>query len=407
MFNNYYFTGELGKELLYLREYSLLGKLPLTGMGTSHEWLNYGPFYYWFMLPLYNLFHGNPYILIWVSLFTFFVGIILNYVVVKKIFNNKVAVYSTLFFAISPLILWQTYLSKLHTFFFVLSPILILLLYGLWKKDRKYVLWTGLIFGLMFSFHFSQIPLLLVILGVLYIKKYKFYDYVTLIFGIVIPNLGILINNWKIFLWIPYRSAIYSVKSILDTPASFNEYFGRNFFWNEKLWLVGSILFIFIFLSYIKKNRDKFRTDFPTYYLISSISIVLIANFLHGAPPIHYFLPIFTTAPILIADHLQKMRYGFVALIIIFLINLNGYFQTHVGDDYVPFDKQIDIAKKVIDVSGGESFRIERIGPYDYFPENYSQNYKYLIYYYGGNLRENSENKITINENNNFSITKE
>jgi len=91
--------------------------LPLVGLTTSHEWLSYGPFYYWIMLPFFKIFNGNPYILFFVALVTAVIGLLLNFVVIKKIIDSKTALISTIMLAISPLLVWQTRLSKLHTFF--------------------------------------------------------------------------------------------------------------------------------------------------------------------------------------------------------------------------------------------------------------------------------------------------
>lgn len=402
MFINYYFSGELGKELLYIRNFSLTHTFPSIGMQTSHEWLSYGPFYYYIMIPIYNLFNGNPYILLWMGILTFVIGIVLSYFVVSKIVNKKVAIYSSLLQIISPIFIWQTSLSKLHTFFFILSPILMLFLYKLWNKDKQYIFWTGLIYGLMFSFHFSQIPLFLVILLLLFIKKYKFKEYLKLLVGIFLPNLGIIYNDLKIFLWLPYRVVNLGNKSIVDTLNALNEYFGRNLFWDNRLWYLGSVIFIITFVWCYKKS-----TGFIRFYLLSTISIMLIANIMHGNLPIHYFLPIFTTLPILFAVYISRFKYAYLLVLLIILINFKGYFNFQKPDDFVPIQKQIEISKRIIERSKGEEFAIKRIGPYDYFPENYSQNYKYLIYYYGGNLNDNAQKTFIINENNNFEITEE
>ena len=68
------------------------------------------------------------------------------------------------------------------------------------------------------------------------------------------------------------------------------------------------------------------------------------------------------------------------------------------GDDYVPINKQIEISKKIVRQGGGNSIKIVRVGPYDYFPENYSQNYKFLINYFGGRIDQNSGKEVTIND---------
>src|SRR5258706_539847 len=305
---NYYFTGELGKELLYIRQFAITNTLPLIGMATSHAWLSYGPVYYWIMIPIFNLWNGSPFILFWAALVAAVIGMILNYIFVKKMISQKVAIYSTLIQSISPLLIWQTQLSKLHVFFFILSPVLMYLCYLLWNGNKKYI------------------------------------------------------------------------------------------FWSQHFWLVGLIIFVCIFVNYIIQNKSKFKKDFLVFYLTSSISLILIANFLHGAPPIHYFLPIFTTLPILFGVYLEKYKYSYVFIVVIFLLNLYGYFNPQFGDDYIPFKKQVKTARSMVDDAKGSSFAIKRIGPYDYFPENYSQNYKYLVLLMGGKLTDNATVTYTIND---------
>ena len=120
---NYMFSGELGKEMLYIRQFALSGSLPVIGMPTSHEWLSYGPIYYWIMIPVFNLMKGSPYMLFCVSLITSLLGLAINYLVVRKITDEATSLISTFLQAVSPIIIWQTALSKLHTFFFILSPL--------------------------------------------------------------------------------------------------------------------------------------------------------------------------------------------------------------------------------------------------------------------------------------------
>ena len=54
--------------------------------------------------------------------------------------------------------------------------------------------------------------------------------------------------------------------------------------------------------------------------------------------------------------------------------------------------------------SASGTINIKRIGPYDYFPESYSQNYKFLIWYLGGKIDDNSDNEVIINDNENINI---
>ncbi|HKC04861.1 MAG TPA: glycosyltransferase family 39 protein [Patescibacteria group bacterium] len=417
--SNYFFTGELGKELLYMRQFAIKGTLPLTGMATSHEWLSYGPIYYWIMIPVFKLFNGNPYILFWSAFTVAILGLALNYFVIKRIANEKIAMLSTMIQTFSPLLIWQTRLSKLHVFFFLLMPVFTYLLYLMWETPSsakasegrgKWVFWAGLTFGILFSFHFSQIPILGVVILLFLIKKelYKVKDWFLFGLGVVLPNITLLWQDKSLALWLPYRVINFADKNPGGTLFAITEYFGKTIFWNQGLWIIGLLIFAAVFFHYIYVNKERLSQDFLPFYLISSISLMLVANILHGAPPVHYFLPIFTTVPILFAIYLSKIKFSQLIIFLILLTNLVSFGNDPLffGDstkfipaiDFVPYGLQKTIASFIVFDSKGNDMSIRRIGPYDYFPEQYSQNYKYLIIESGGKLLDTSGNTYMILE---------
>ena len=408
---NYYFSGELGKELLYMRQFAISNKLPFIGMGTSHEWLSYGPVYYWLMIPLFKLFLGDPFILFYSALAVVTLGILVNFWVVEQIADEKTALFTTLITSFSPIFLWQTRLSKLHVFFFLIIPIFIYLLSLLWKGQKKWLIPTGVVFGLLFSFHFSQIPLLGVValLFILKRKIYKFFDWFYFGIGLIIPNLTLLWQDRKLLVWLPYRIFNLSTKNPGGTVNSLVEFFGKTIFWQDRLWLVGFLVFLAVFIHFVVKNKNKFKNDFLTFYLISSISMTLIANALHGGSPIHYFLPIANSVILLFAVYLSKFKFWSFIFVPIVFLNLYSFTQDPFfykdftglvrGSDMVSFSTQDVISSFIVSNASDRPFSIKRIGPFDYFPENYSQNYKYLILRKGGRLIDDATNIYTITEN--------
>jgi hypothetical protein len=133
-----------------------------------------------------------------------------------------------------------------------------------------------------------------------------------------------------------------------------------------------------------------------------------IANILHGGSPVHYFLPIFTTLPVLYAIYLNKFKFWYLIIIPVVFINLASFINDPIfyksftglipNTDMVSYSTQNVIASFVVADAKGKPLSVKRIGAYDYFPENYSQNYKYLILWQGGNLVEGSKNIYTIAE---------
>lgn len=411
--SNFYYSGELGKELLYIKKFVDLDSIPLVGMTTSHEWLSYGPIYYWFMIPIYRMFNGSPFILVWVAILVSLIALVVNYEVVKRLTGQKIALASTLFMAVSPLFIWQTRLAKLHVFFWLIMPLLMYLASKIWDGNRKYLFITGILFGILFSFHFSQIPILVVFLLIFLIKKklFNFNDYLKFAVGIILPNLTIIWQDIKIFAWVPYRVINIVNKEPSETFASILEYTGKNIFWQEKLWLIGFFLLAVVFIHFVITRKNKLKTDFLSFYLISSVSLVFVANILHGNPPVHYFLPIFTYIPLLVSIYTTKIKYSTLVVLIICLVNINAFTQDPyfykyftgniIGTDFVSFETQKVITSFITEDSKGNEISIKRTGPYDYFPEEYSQNYKYLIFLHGGKINDLSGNKYTIVEDEN------
>lgn len=423
--SNYYFTGELGKELLYIRQLIQNGTFPLVGLPTSHEWLTYAPVYYWILIPLVKIFGQSPFLLFWLALAVSMAGIFLTYFVFSKIVDKKFAVILSYFVSLSPLWILVTRLSKLHTFFFILIPLSIYFLYKIWITEKKYVFWLGIIFGLLFSFHYSQIPLLFVIFLAFWIKRksLKIRDYIKFILGLIIPNITILIYDAKngfsmtknLILWIPYRVAgfvgIYP-KNNLDmtsggsTLSAFNEFFGRNLFWDSRFWILGSIIFGVLFITFVVQNYKKFTKDFFVFYLISSTIVQCLALLILTTPPLHYFLSTFLNFGLLFSFFVYKYwrkKLTKVLTILIFVLmfvaGILGLNNEHTNDiDYIPLKTQEDVVDAIVKDANGKQFSLIRIGPFDYFPENYDQNYQYLLRILNKKLDKSATLRYTIYE---------
>ena len=423
IFSNYYFTGELGKELLFANQIISEGSIPLVGMGTSHEWLTYGPIYYWILVPVIKIFGSSPFVLYWISLAVSLLGIFVTYLVFKKIVGKRFALIVSFFVAVSPLYIWATRLSKLHTFFFILTPAIIYFLYKVWNGGRWAIFWLGVSYGALFSFHFSQIPIFLVIMLTVFIKRkiLKIKDYLYLLLGLLLPNVTIIIHDAKngfsmvknLLLWIPYRISgflgLYPKNNMnsevgVSTLSAFNEFLGRNIFWDSRFWILGSIFFISLLLFFVFQNRKKIGKDFLVFYVITSTAVQMFALFIHTSPPLHYFFPVFLNFALIFSYYVDRTwkRKLTKALTMLFFLsmsvaNIFALNMEHLNDeDYTPLATQINAVDTILNDANGKPFSLERVGPYDYFPENYSQHFQYLILEKGGVIEPGSDLKYTI-----------
>jgi hypothetical protein len=239
--------------------------------------------------------------------------------------------------------------------------------------------------------------------------------------GLIIPNITIIIyaaqNKFvmikDLLLWVPYRIAGFSgftsqnhttLESIKNTLSAFNEFLGRNIFTDSRFWILGSILFMGLFAAFIVKKRKEFKKDFFTFYLISSTVVQFIALLIHSAPPVHYFFPIFLNFGLLFSYYVEeywKQKSTKVLTVAIFVLMFAAgifYYKIEQKDvsDYIPFIYQKSAVESILSDAGGRAFTIVRVGPFDYFPENYSQNYQFLILNGGGKLDANANLKYII-----------
>lgn len=412
--DNFVFSGEFGTELLYVRDTLFSGKLPLIGLPTSHNWISYGPLYYWLMIPLMKILGPEPLNGAWVGIVVGTLAVALNYLFIKKIFNRKVALVSSALIAVSPIWIWFSRMARLYIFNWLIWYPFIYFLWQLWQGKTKNIFWLGLFFGLFFNFHFSPILLLPVLVITFFLKRkfLKIKHYLLVFLGVVLANLPTLIYDARqgfsmlksFAVWIPYRIAgfigLYPKNN--PTPESFwgslaviNEFFGKMFVLYEPLWIISTISFFILAGILLKENYKKVFKDFRIFIIFLSFASVLAGVFIHGAPPIHYFLPLFTIPPILIGILAEKYKTGLwiIVFLLLFLFNLKAFFGHYIfygkvkgatqAPDFVPYQLQKEIAHYIISDAKGRKFALRRVGPWDYFSEEYSQNYRYLLWYLG------------------------
>ena len=138
-----------------------------------------------------------------------------------------------------------------------------------------------------------------------------------------------------------------------------------------------------------------------------------IGLFLHGSPPQHYYLVIFPVPLIVLSLILYDLskKYLWLAFFILGMLltsNLMYFFSDkwfyidskQVSDDlyYVPYSLQLRVAKFIVMDSEGREFALSRVGTSDYFANDFSLNYQYLLKLIGSRLNSQSKLRYTIYE---------
>jgi len=401
------FSGEFGHNLLAIKNSFLSGLIPLVGPPTSHPWLSFSPIYYWVLYPLLVLFHWNP---LAGAYFGAFVGvsvIFINFFVVKQIINKNVALISSLLIAISPL--WILF-SRDARFYFLVTPFFyffLLYLIKFWNGDKKSLIKSTFFLGMMMAFHYTPLVLLPTLFYVL-IKKKRLIDKNTILKSLgvfILPNITLLINDiqngfqmtTKFALWIPYRFAGFlglypknttNLNKLGSTYEVIQQFVGYSFTNYKVLWPILFLIFITAMLLLYKKN-------YVSKLLAISFGSAVIAIYILGDAPMHYFLGIFPIPILLISisiNEIFKRRIFFVVLIFV-VVSMYQYNAT--GNRYV---RLIGISKTIINDANGNLFKLKRIGLNDEFEGDFAQNYKYLMWWMGNEPVEKSNLVYTIIE---------
>lgn len=401
---NLFFNGEVGNDFVIIRDEILSHHLALIGPPSAHTWLSVSPLFYWLMMPFLPLFNDDPYLSGYFGAFLGTIIIIVNYLVIARIYDKRTAVFSSLMISLSPL--WLNFAREAR---FTLPSLLLFYPFLLCFYRRKFFL-AGLFFGLMLDFHYAPLILLPGLAAYFFFKKIRFdrHQIIRVLGGLTLGSMPILVCNAAyggkmvrdFLLWIPYRLVgflgLYPKNNLSAAAAqeNFHEIFR---FINLNFWPVQNLLmpsFLGILAVFIFFRRKESRL--PLVLLVFG----LVALFIHGAPPIHYFLPILPLPVILVSLFLSWLwlkKLGklitVIFLLVLIFFNLTFLFSKdwfYKSQDrmslepfFVPYKIQQEIAREIADDAQGQPFTLLRVGPYDIYNRNYIQNYQYLLWRLG------------------------
>jgi hypothetical protein len=429
------FSGEFGDNLLDIKNAIILKTIPLIGPPVSHPWLKFGPMYYWLMVPLMLFFKFDVLVGAWFGVVSGTLIVLINYLVIKKVFNDKVALVSSFLISFSPL--W-VYFSRDARFYFITTLVFYLFLYSLWNfyENQKGLFVVGFSYSLFFHFHYSPILLFPILAYFIFLKrdKLKLRNYLNLLIGLFIPLIPLLIYDfknkfqmfYKLILWVPYRFAGFiglypknnvSLGTLNQSLMATVEFIGKSFVYKSSLWFYVLIIFLIIFVysiyKYLRDKKYKFGFSFIYFSLLISIFGIIV----HGDVPVHYYLPVFSIPIIIFSDFIvnvfetkKSFVKGIVSGIIIlclfinvsYLLNFYKSFNENtfsVNPSFVSLELQKQVSDFIVKDSNRLSYSLIRVGPNDQFEEYYSQNYKYLLWLSGNEPIENSSLSYTIYEN--------
>ena len=386
------FLGDQGRDAIVVKRILTLEHFPAIGAPTSIGQVYLGPFYYYFIAPWLLLFNYQPVGLAFGVAFFSVVGLLINFMVVKELFNKKIALISTIFLTFSSVMIdfsrfsWNPNLLPLFallTVYFVIKSL----------KTNKWYFFalSGAFLSFSIQLHYLSLFLILPI-SIIYLidllkeRKQLIHKFVYLficLFSFILFSSPLIIFdlrhnflNSKLFL-----ALFKSSRSTLLTK--FNSLFDSFYFLNLyslninlNIFLVYFLLF-FLLLAFITliKRSSNFKT-FLLFFLLTMLGM----SFYNGPKHPHYFGVLYPLYYIIISYFLvfpkgtswEKYLTIFFVIGFIFL-NFQKYpYFKHPSNNQIALAQ--NIAQKISDNVKKEKFTVTAL------PEKYSDaTYRYFL----------------------------
>ncbi len=280
------FLGDEGRDVLVV--YNILhGKLTLLGPTSSVGGFFLGPIYYYFMAPFLFLFNYDPVgPAVMVALFGIST-VFLIYFVANRFFGKKVAIFASLLYAVSPLVIAYSRSSwnpNPLPFFSLLT--LLTVFEALQKKSLKLFFVSGILLGIAMQLHYLALFLSAVIFFyVLFTTLFKSLNkdsirdlikrYISVFIGFII--------GWSPFLAFEFRHGFLDFKSITAfLLTSGNTGANGNFFvtvFDVFFRLFGRLIFTFPPKEQFFWHSNLVLNTWIAFVLVIALSSVIILGF--------------------------------------------------------------------------------------------------------------------------------
>ena len=386
------FLGDQGRDAIIIKRIITLEHFPAIGPPTSVGQVYLGPFYYYFIAPWLLLSNFNPIGLAVGVAFFSSLYLLINYLIVKELFDKKIALISTILLSFSSVLIdfsrfsWNPNLLPLFT---------LLTVYFVIKSLKTNKWYYFVLFGTFLSFaiqlHYLAlflIPPIFVIYLIDLLKErkqliHKFVYLFICLFSFILFSSPLIVFdlrhqflNTKSFIALFQSSGtslLTKFNSLFDSFYFLNLY---SFNINLNKFLVYFLLF-FLFLTFVSIAKQKSHLK---AFLFFFILIILEMSLYNGPKHAHYFGVLYPLYYVIISYFLvflKESSWGkFLTIFFIFgFIFLNflkyPYFRNPPNNQIVLAK---NVAQKIFDNVKKEKFTVTAL------PEKYSDStYRYFL----------------------------
>ncbi|KKP31149.1 MAG: PMT family glycosyltransferase, 4-amino-4-deoxy-L-arabinose transferase, partial [Candidatus Woesebacteria bacterium GW2011_GWC2_31_9] len=386
------FLGDEGRDVIVVRNLLVKADPILIGPGTSIGSMYLGPLYYYFIAPFLFLFNFSP---VGPAVEIAFLGVItifLIYKVSKEWFGETASIFSSILYAISPVVIIYSRSSwnpNIMPFFALFS------IYSIWKvwKEKKYnwLIVTVISYAFVLQSHYLGLLLAPVLFIFWLISKVpvKYTLIAGSVFLFLMSPLFIFdirhdwMNTKAFYKFLTVRQETVSIKPWKAIPNVYPIFVDINTsLLTGKNLLVGKIITPLIILSLawfiaVRKRIKQFNK--PLLVLIIWLGFALLGLALYKQHIYdHYFGFIFPALFILLGFILQfvyKTKFKILAILIfLILVFVNLKNSPILFSPNRQLQRSENVSKDIINKSLGEAFNFAVVAE-----RNYEDGYQYFL----------------------------
>lgn len=410
------FHTDMARDFLLLDEI-IKKKISLIGPRADWKGLFHGPLWLYFNLPAYIIGKGNPIIVGWYWIFTLVISALLDYLIIKKLFNKTTALlFIPLYFSVM-MNFTASFYNPIGALFLIPLFYYFLIMYQK-KESLKYLIFGIITAGLIFQFQLAvggPIIILAIIFYFYKIIKSKKWHHIFGIFFILLPlstfiifdlrhnfsQLNAIINHFN------GTEKYYSV-SIIDRLRNrllimTGDGIGLTKHNFSILNVIISYLITIVVYNILTKNKKKIEY---LIFLFIYLGFYILSTVHQSSILVHYYLPLIPLVIIIFSSLNQYMNkkifYIFYFLIIIsnFLVGLKivEYVGVYKNKDKASWSGLLNVAKSTYDNINDKEFGLYLFAPDMY---GYSEKYAFL---YGQTLYPNKKMNFSQKKKETFLI---
>ncbi len=384
------FLGDQGRDAIIIKRILTLEHLPAIGPPTSVGQVYLGPFYYYFIAPWLLLSNFNPIGLAVGVAFFSSLYLLINYLIVKELFDKKIALISTILLSLSSVLIdfsrfsWNPNLLPLFTLLTVYFVIK-----SLKTNNWYYFVLSGTLLSFSIQLHYLALFLIppIAILYLLSLRSLK--QLISQSLNFLISALAFLFFSFPLIIF-DLRHQFLNTKSFIALFQSsetgfltkFNSLFDSFYFLNLysfhinlNKFLVYLLLF-FLLLAFVTliKRISNLKT-FLLFFLLTMLGM----SFYNGPKHPHYFGLLYPLYYVIISCFIAFPKSSWEKYLTIFFVigfiflNFQKYpYFRNSPNNQILLAK--NVAQKIFDNVKKEKFTVTAL------PEKYSDStYRYFL----------------------------